>query len=66
MVSVGGCSSDLTPSLGTSICCKCGTKKVKKKKKLETSASAVICESELPVFLWLLFFFLVGMGGQGG
>ena len=28
----GSCSSDLTPSLGTSICCQCGPKKKKKKK----------------------------------
>ena len=27
------CSSDLTPSLGASICCKCGPKKQKKKSK---------------------------------
>ena len=27
-------SSDLTPSLGTSICCKCGPQKPKKKKEL--------------------------------
>ena len=26
------CRSDLTPSLGTSICCRCGPKKTKKKK----------------------------------
>ena len=29
----GSGSSDLTPSLGTSICCRCGPKKAKKKKK---------------------------------
>ena len=26
-------SSNLTPSLGTSLCCRCGLKKTKKKKK---------------------------------
>ena len=31
---VGSCSSDLTPSLGTPICCRCGPKKKKKKKSL--------------------------------
>jgi len=31
----GSCSSDLTPSLGTSICCRCGSKKEKKKKKVK-------------------------------
>ena len=29
----GNCSSDLTPSLGTSICHRCDTKKTKEKKK---------------------------------
>jgi len=29
----GGCSSNWTPSLGTSICCRCGPKIEKKKKK---------------------------------
>ena len=29
----GSYSSDMTPSLGTSICCKCGPKKKKKKGK---------------------------------
>ena len=32
VVSVGSCSSDSIPSLGTSICGKCGPKKQKKKK----------------------------------
>ena len=31
----GSCSSDSTPSLGTSICHRCGPKKTKKKKKGE-------------------------------
>ena len=31
-VVAGSCSSDLTPSLGTSICFECGPKKQKKKK----------------------------------
>ena len=34
MAVAGSCSSDLTPSLGTSICFKCGPKKQKKKKVL--------------------------------
>ena len=29
----GGCSSNWTPSLGTSICCRCGPKKTKEKEK---------------------------------
>ena len=29
----GGCSSDSTPSLGTSICCRCDPEKKKTKKK---------------------------------
>ena len=31
----GNCSSDLTPSLGTSICCRCSPKKKMEKKKKE-------------------------------
>ena len=31
---VGSCSSDLTPSLGTSTCCWCGPRKQKRKKKI--------------------------------
>ena len=33
VVQAGSCSSDQTPSLGTSICCGCGPKKTKDKKK---------------------------------
>ena len=33
VVKASSCSSDLTPSLGTSICSKCSPKKTKKKKK---------------------------------
>ena len=33
VVQASGCSSDLRPSLGTSICCRCGPKKTKKKKR---------------------------------
>ena len=33
VVKAGSHSSDLTPSLGTSICCRCGPKKTKEKKK---------------------------------
>jgi len=33
MALAGSCSSKLTPSLGTSICCRCGPKKKKKKKR---------------------------------
>ena len=33
VVQAGSCSSDLTPSLGTAICCRYGPKKTKKKKK---------------------------------
>ena len=35
VVQAEGCSSDWTPSLGTSICRRCGDKKTKKKKKEE-------------------------------
>ena len=44
---IGSCSSDLTPSLGTSICCGCSPKKrgkkKKKKKKKEWGEDHVIC-----------------------
>ena len=33
LAKAGGCSSNSTPSLGTYICCGCGPKKTKKKKK---------------------------------
>ena len=33
VVYVGGCSSNSTPTLGTSICYRCSPKKTKKKKK---------------------------------
>ena len=33
VVEVGSCSSDLTSSLGTSICCRCGPKKRKRTKR---------------------------------
>ena len=33
VVEAGGCSSEVTPSLGTSICCRCGPKKTKNKNK---------------------------------
>ena len=33
VMEAGSYSSDSTPSLGTSICCRCGPKKAKKKKK---------------------------------
>ena len=34
VVQAGSCSSDSTPSLGTSICCRCGPKKAKSKSKM--------------------------------
>ena len=38
----GSCSSDLTPRLGTSICCMCGPKKsIKKKRKKEREMSTI-------------------------
>ena len=33
VVQAGSCSSDLTPSLGTSICHRCGPKKKQKERK---------------------------------
>ena len=37
VVYAGGCSSDMVPSLGTSVCHKCGPKNLKKKKKKKNS-----------------------------
>ena len=39
----GSCSSDSTPSLGTSICCKYGPKNQKKKKNLANSEHYKYC-----------------------
>ena len=36
VVQASRCSSDSTPSLGTSICCRCGPKKEKKRAKKES------------------------------
>ena len=36
MVYASSCSSNSTPSLGTSICCRCGPKKIKQKKPTKT------------------------------
>ena len=38
VVQVGGCSSNSTPSLGTSTCCECGPKKKKERKKRKRTA----------------------------
>ena len=35
VVEAGSCSSDLTPSLGTSTCCRCGPERKKKEKEKE-------------------------------
>ena len=38
-----GYSSDLTPSLGISICCRCGPKKAKKKNKKVENGHFILC-----------------------
>ena len=50
----GSCSSDLTPSLGTSICHKCGPKKKKKKDLLSTISIREIAHIDLSelIFQW--------------
>ena len=40
VVQASSCSSDLTPSLGTSLYCRCSPKKKKEKKKKGTLAAA--------------------------
>ena len=42
VVEASSCSSDSTPSLGTSICCRCGPKKGEKKKEREKCIDLVI------------------------
>ena len=39
VVQAGSCTSDSTPSLGTSMCCRCHPKKQKRKKEKESMAS---------------------------
>ena len=38
----GGCSSDSTPSLGTSMCCRCGPKKQTNKQTNKTLLSCTL------------------------
>ena len=46
VVQAGNCSSDSTPSLGTSMCCRCGPKETKKPKTPRfNSGEPVICRS---------------------
>ena len=42
VVEAGSCSSSWTPSMGTSICHKCGSKKQKKKKKKKIKIKKII------------------------
>ena len=48
----GSCSSDLAPSLGTSICCGCGPKKKKKKKEKSRKLLLSSGEEESSFMLW--------------
>ena len=50
----GSCSSDLTPSPGTSICCKCGDKKKKKKISSIILLAYFVCFA----LLWFMFVYL--------
>ena len=52
----GGCSSDVTPSLGTSICCRCGPKKQTKQNKTKSEELSSPVLSDL---LWVLLTFLL-------
>ena len=57
----GSFSSDLTPSLGTTICHLCGPKKIKKKKSCGTNLNYIF--NSLYTYLYVLglfFFFVVG------
>ena len=51
-----GYSSDSTPSLGTSICYRCGPKKKKKKKKSQKKKKENICEA-LRLKCYMIFYF---------
>ena len=49
MVEAGSCSSDLTPSLGTSIRCRCGPKK-QNKQKIHAAFSVSLHKSKIGAF----------------
>ena len=48
VVQASGCSSDSTPSLGTSICSGCGPKKQKKEKQLTTAGTSYFATFPFP------------------
>ena len=50
LVEAGSCNSDLTPSLGTSRCCRCGPKRKRRKEKLFIENPQL--EMSLPSSAW--------------
>ena len=57
LAEAGGYSSDLTPSLGTSICCRCGPRKGKKTNK---QTKKTFLSFFLSLSLFFFFFFFLG------
>ena len=63
VVKASSCNSNLTPSLGTSMCCRCSPKKTKKKKKKMqmgdlfpcTSSEPLWCDFPADLFTWSIF-----------
>ena len=58
LVQASSCSSNWIPSLGTSICCKCGPKRQKDKKTANTQRKQPLCQAQLNILL-KLFYMLV-------
>ena len=47
VMQAGSCRSNLTPSLGTSICCRCDPKKEKKKEPLKVNNVVILQKKKL-------------------
>ena len=50
VVQAGGCSSDLTPSMGSSICCGCGLLRAKKQNKTKQNKTKTKTKKQGDVF----------------
>ena len=59
---VGSCSSDSVPSLGTSICCRCGHKRQNKQRKNNNQKSPQKAQNPKQKKTWLFDFFFFFFG----